>query len=350
MTRQYNTKLIADAQMQLLAAGGDKKLSDESVNDNGKPVCLSGCDLRVHIDHLVSCEKQKAKLGITLSGGKTAQPRSHYDDTDDYEISGSINNNIGVSVDKILASILFSCGKYSNFELSLGLNQNIFQDNCGKYEGGWFKTGNQYYGNGFEGFVNPFIWNKRTKGVKIAYVAKGLECFSHYGNKQDHAAVDNQPGINSNSPTQGIFDSDTPAICELGAKYKVTGDCLADLWFAYQQVNSGNESYEIGNYASSNNNEDTGTITQAAEEALQQSIEKSQYINSLVVGFNSNYQGIDLSASLACANTKNISDNEARVINGLLDVQANANHLNVSQHISMLVPNLSVLILVHQLT
>ena len=131
--------------------------------------------------------------------------------------------------------------------------------------------------------------------------------FTHYGVKQEDE-------INFNSFTQGIFDSNTPSICELGAKYKIELLFPSELWFAIQQVNTGNEGYGEDNYASINSDNDSGTITQAAEEAIQQSVEKSQYVNSLVAGYNSKYKNIDLTASIACANTKNISDNEARIL------------------------------------
>jgi hypothetical protein len=312
--------------MQTIAAGGDNKLSNVQVNDSGDAVCLAGCDLRVFVDHVLASESesQRAKVGITLSGGETARPQTHYDLSTDYGLAGEIYNyssdrRTDVRVDRIVASPLFSCGQQSDFLCEIGLNKNISQDKHGHYEDGWFKTGCEYYGNGFEGFVNPFIWNKRTKGCKLAYVAKGLECFAHYGNRQYDAAADNGTSVNAGPNriySQGIFNSDTPAVCELGAKYRVNGACPADLWLVCQQVNNGaktlNDITEV--YASANNGSDSGTLTGAARDVLRQAARKSQYVNSLVGGCCSQFQGIDMSASLACANPKNLDNNSARLL------------------------------------
>ena len=310
-----NTHIVINPQMQTIAAGGDNKLSNSQTNDSGDAICLAGCDLRVFVDHVIACEgdAQRAKIGITLAAGETAQPESHYDSTTDYAIAGAFDNTPAtndklslVSLNRVVASLLFSCGQHSDFVCEFGLNKNIDQDNCGKYENGWFKTGCEYYGNGFEGFVNPFIWNKRTKGCKLAYVAKGLECFAHYGNKQEDAAQAHSTGAND-EVSQGIFNSDTPAICEIGAKYRVNGACPADLWLVCQQVNNGDESADSSTltdavYSSQNSGNDSGALTAAASLALRQSAVKSQYVNSLAGGCCSQFQGIDMSASLACDN------------------------------------------------
>jgi hypothetical protein len=314
--------------MQTIAAGGDNKLSDALANDSGDAVCLAGCDLRVFVDHVIACDSdaQRARIGITLAAGDTASPQTHYDSTGDYELAGSIDTLISFITDKrgavylnrIVASLLFSCGQHSDFIMEIGLNKNINQDNCGKYEDGWFKTGCEYYGNGFEGFVNPFIWNKRTKGCKLAYVAKGLECFAHYGNKADDAANDNSDAVNT-TYSQGIFNSDTPAACELGAKYRVNGSCPADLWLVCQQINNGAKIADTAAltsdvYASANSADDSGSVTPAATLALRQAAVKSQYVNSLAGGCCSQFQGIDMSASLACANLENDDNDDARIL------------------------------------
>jgi len=313
--------------MQTIAAGGDNKLSNNLPNDSGNAVCLAGCDLRVFVDHVVACEGdcQRAKLGITLTGGQTTQAESHYDSTSDYQLAGKINNigatakRSAIAFDRVVASLLFRCGQHSDFIMDIGLNKNIIQDNCGKYEAGWFKTGCEYYGNGFEGFVNPFIWNKRTKGCKLAYVAKGLECFAHYGNRENDAAVDDGSSVNS-VYSQGIFNSDTPSVCELGAKYRVNGSFPADLWLVCQQVNNGAKTAAGVNnagsavYASANNDDDSGSLTNKASKALQQGGVKNQYVNSLVGGCCSQFQGVDMSASLACANVENNNNDQARIL------------------------------------
>ena len=47
MTIQHNTKIVTNAQTQLLYAGGDKTLSDSGDNDSGDSVYLAGCDLKL---------------------------------------------------------------------------------------------------------------------------------------------------------------------------------------------------------------------------------------------------------------------------------------------------------------
>jgi hypothetical protein len=234
---------------------------------------------------------------------------------DGFHLAGQVENEKGtahsyVTNDALTCALLFACGEKANTEIRMGLAKAIQQGDCGKYDFGWYNCNNEYYGNGFEGFVNPFIWNKQTKGIQIKYAAKKLECFAHYGTSMADAAEV------SSADSFGFGNSNTPSICNLGACYSVEGACPVKLGLVCTQINNGSKGFSQVNWLNRNDDDEagSGSMTAKASAALSQAQEKDQYLPSLTGTCESDYKGFGLNAALTCANPKNTSDNTARIM------------------------------------
>jgi ribonucleotide monophosphatase NagD (HAD superfamily) len=292
-----------------------------------------GCDLRVFLDHSGFCPEMHAKVEGIITAGETVEPKHAYKQHDiknqktkangpvdvhghSFLLAGGINDeemqitNSGVYLDKLMASLIYKCGEKSELECQAGFAKSIQQDNCGRYQAGWYKCQSEYFGNAFEGFVNPFIWNKQTKGLQLTFRQGPLECWGHYGVALDNAA--------NTTNAQGFANSDTPGECDAGICYKIEGPCPARVSLMCQQINAGSKGFATNkDYLYNNgkgNTEGNGSLTTAASAALAQSQEESQYANALTAGCDSEFQGVDVNGYLTCANVKNTSDNSARIL------------------------------------
>jgi hypothetical protein len=234
--------------MQFVVNGGEDK-----VLTHGEATCNLGCDLRVFLDYGSKCSNNNSgKIEMIVAAGQTAEPYDAYKqdqfdnvalnvpdgnvnqavdvDGKTFELAGSIDyassapgvlnqagdNNSGVYLDKLLASLIYKCGEKSELECQAGLAKNIQQDDCGRYHAGWYNCQSEYFGNAFEGFVNPFIWNKQTKGIQITFRQGDLECYGHYGTQLAAAASVSGDSDRALRVSHGFANSDTPGICDLG--------------------------------------------------------------------------------------------------------------------------------------
>jgi hypothetical protein len=217
-------------QAQLVVLGGDK----EALN-RGDNACLMGCDLRVFLDHSGICNEHQGKVEAIVSAGDDATPSTAYNRDSvnggsSYMLAGEINTDKAAKLEKLMATLVYSCGEKSAFECQAGYAKTIQQDNCGTYKAGWYSCQPCYLGNAFEGFVNPFIWNKETKGLQLKFKQENIECFAHYGVALSNAA-------NKGSVSDGFGDSDTPGLCDLGVCYNLEGPCPARFALICQQNN-----------------------------------------------------------------------------------------------------------------
>jgi len=231
--------------------------------------------------------------------------------TNNHVISSDCNSR--VYLDKIMASLIYKCGVKSELECQFGLAKSIQQDNCGRYQAGWYKCQSEYFGNAFEGFVNPFIWNKQTKGLQLTFRQGPLECFGHYGVTLGNAAEIGRYSY-------GFADTDTPSECDAGICYRMEAPCPMRLSLLCQQLNNGEKGFGTEsrrNWLYKNDQWDggaNGTLTTAASAALAQSQEESQYVNAFSACCDSEIQGVDLNCYLTCGNVKNTSQNTARIL------------------------------------
>jgi hypothetical protein len=324
--------------MQFVVNGGEDK-----VLTHGEATCNLGCDLRVFLDYGSKCsDDNSGKIEMILAAGQTAEPYDAFKqdqfanvtnkegtpidvDGKSYELAGSIDyassapgaldaagdNNSSVYLDKLIASLTYKCGEKAELECQAGLAKNIQQDDCGRYQAGWYKCQSEYFGNGFEGFVNPFIWNKQTKGLQLTFKQGPLECYGHYGTQLGAAAsVSDSTGVSN-----GFANSDTPGICDFGVCYNVNAPCPARVSLHCQQINNGSKGFKkMNSWVYANTKGASGSLTTNASAALAQAQEKNQYLNAITGRCESDFQGVDVNAYLTCANPKNTSDNNARLL------------------------------------
>ena len=333
---EHKTKITINPQGQFLVSGGDQ----DSLKNKEAAVNV-GCDLRVFLNADGHCGSIK---GI-MTAGRTAEPEEAYNqdaqpevaydanntvdiESNTFELAGKINtqyhdehhNAPNVALENILSTLVFKCGEHAEFEATGGFARNVQQDESGRYTCGWYKCQNEYFGNAFEGFVNPFIWNKTTKGMKLSFKQGGCEAFGHYGVRIADAARNTADQTNTpnvvNNASYGFFDMDTPSVCDLGVCYNAKLPCgPSRLSLVCQQINNGQKGYTTPDWGSRNSgNDGWGAMTTAASAALAQSGENDQYINALTAGMETKAQGIDLNAALTCANAKNTSDKSARIL------------------------------------
>ena len=316
MSNNAHTKITVNPQAQMIVLGGDKETLVRGDN-----ACLMGCDLRVFLDHSGFCADHQGKIEAIIVAGDDATPSSAYIRPtqgnpavavpgSSYRLAGEIETNKGLVLDKLMASLVYSCGAKSDFEIQAGFAKTIQQDNCGTYKAGWYTCQPCYLGNAFEGFVNPFIWNKETKGLQLKFKQENIECFAHYGVALSNAA---QKG----SVSDGFGDSDTPGLCDLGVCYNLEGPCPVRFALVCQQNNVGKDGANSnGKTRSAAWAQSGAATTAAASRALAAHASKKQYTNAITASCESDVQGVDVNAHLTCANLEN--DNAANSDNSRL--------------------------------
>lgn len=330
---QEKTKITINPQAQFVIVGGDK---DMIVKKDTR--CQVGCNMRIYLDTSASCDDYQFKVkGILRTGKNAAVDNILVQDTlgkvkdknsNDvsvagaaFQLAGNFNartpgggnwNGLPVRYSQLLASLLYNCGIKSQIGCQIGYASNIQQDECGTYNGGWYKCQTEYYGNGFEGFVNPFIFNKAIKGFQLSYNADSLECFANYGTGL-HEATGAGEGANS-AVGYGFGNSKTPSICNMGLSYKSKVPCPSKLSLVCQQINNGQKGIGEGipNQFKVPGEEDSETPKVNA--ALAQAQEKDQRLNAFSGICQSELQGVDINGYLTCANPENTSRNSARIL------------------------------------
>ena len=194
----------------------------------------------------------------------------------------------------------------------MGYARIIQQDECGTYKCGWYRCQTEYYGNGFEGFVNPFIFNDRTKGFQLSYRQDSLECFANYGTSISDATG----GIEHIRVGYGFGNSKTPSLCNMGISYKSKIPCPSKLTLVCQQINNGQKGILGANMPNTLKlwGEDDSSSTSKVNAALAQAQQKDQRLNAFSGICQSELQGVDINGYLTCANPENISGNSARLL------------------------------------
>jgi hypothetical protein len=108
-----------------------------------------------------------------------------------------------------------------NLKVDAGINKIIQQDSRGEFQAGWERNNvRSYYGYGFEGFVNPFLWNKMLKGISANVKAsKNLRFNAIYGTApHEGRAVQTGMGLSTGN---GFLDSNY--LAQIGAHYRMKG-------------------------------------------------------------------------------------------------------------------------------
>ena len=198
---------------------GDKNLL---IDQNQYTACLLGVDNRSFIKYKFGNNRFRQEISYISLLGKTTLPDSLFntnlgENTNDYILSQTIdtlletiNNKHGnttyIDTSKLLYTFLCKSLKNNDFKIELGLNENVQIDSSGYFNAGWFKYDpRQYLGYGFEGFVNPFIWNHRTIGISMAgECSENIKFFGSYGVPHRYASE-------SNSPVSGTSRKSSPA-------------------------------------------------------------------------------------------------------------------------------------------
>ena len=151
---------------------------DLLINNYNKNTFLLGVDSRGFINYKFGNDKLKQEISYIPIVGETTVPRTFFNtnqtqNTNDYVVGQGIITKTGsnsISIDHSKFSYSFLCETENNYIVrgEIGLNENIQTDMDGYLKAGWFKCDpRKYLGYGFEGFSNPFVWNKRTAGISI---------------------------------------------------------------------------------------------------------------------------------------------------------------------------------------
>jgi len=210
--------------MQLIAVGGENTRND-------KPALLHGFDGRIFIQHMHKCNDECAfGFEIIKKEGYTAEADDSYgsapsSEIGDYILAGSI---VGPAEDKMAhrdnrgLSKLQGSMKMGNLKLSAGLNHIIQQDSQGEFKAGWERNDvRTYHGFGFEGFANPFLWNKMLKGISADVKStKNLRFSAIYGTAPHQARSLAGAGIDG-AQGNGFFESNY--LAQIGAHYRMKG-------------------------------------------------------------------------------------------------------------------------------
>lgn len=308
--------------------------SDTSLlkNSDSNNIFLSGFDSRGFLTYKFGSEKYQQEISSISLTGNTVRPRSVFntntqnsdDDaacTDDYVLGQGVystsSNSISINNSKFTYTWL---GKFLNsleLRAELGYNINIQTDSDGLLNSGWFQYDPRtYLGYGFEGFGNPFIWNKKTQGTSFSVKPNDkVSLFSSYGVLTQDASEQ------SESSYSGFFSSDTESIFTSGIHLNYCCSCIpVKSCFIYQNINEGETGYDNTKYwtipDSRNINSDTfsvGSITTRASSCLAQHIENdSKYTRSFtgLLNFGS-VDNIEFNAAytLSSINTTDGGDN-----------------------------------------
>lgn len=325
------TEIILMPSSSLSFINSDTNLLLNSENNN---TFLLGIDNRGFINFKFGDDITRQEISCIPILGETTKNRSCFNtnqnqNTNDYILGQGINtrngdNSIFVDYSKFSYTLLRKTQTDYDLRFEFGLNENIQTDSKGHLTAGWFKYDpRSYLGFGFEGFSNPFIWNKRSFGASLAFnICQGIKIFLSYGTKQKYSSQANQ----INNYTNGILSEKTPSIFTTGLYFDSINNLLNSKFsIIFQNINEGKKSYNSNLYwtiPDTQNKEDKqfspGSITTKAASCLAKHInEKSQNTQS--------YTGI-----LSLEIIKGIEINGACTISNF-DITNNGNNVSLSK-------------------
>ena len=307
---------------------GDSSLMKNSDSSN---IFLSGFDSRGFLTYKFGNEKYQQEISSISITGNTVKPRSVFNTntqnsdsdaacTDDYVLGQGIytNNSNSISVNHSKFTYAW-VGKFMNsleFRAELGFNHNIETDSDGLLNAGWFKYDPRtYLGYGFEGFGNPFIWNKNTQGASLSFKpTKNITVFSSYG-------VSTEDSDPTDVSYTGFLNSDSESILTGGVQFHNSCNGIPiKSSFIYQNINEGETGYDSTKYwtipdgrNTNNNTFSVGAMTTRASSCLAQHIENdSKYTQSFTGLLNFGYMNnieLNTAYTLSSINTTDGGDN-----------------------------------------
>ena len=234
------------------------KADDELLNVT-KNSFLLGVDNRGFINYKFGNNKIKQEISYIPIVGETTMPRTCFNtnqtqNTNDYLLGQGIITKTGsnsIFIDHSKFSYTFLCGENNFMRGEIGLNENIQTDMKGYLKAGWFRCDpRKYLGYGFEGFSNPFIWNKRTAGVSLELnLSENFKFISSYGVKPKSSAESNNPIHNDCVSGNGLISTTTPFISSCGLSYESTQTGICDIKMStiIQNINEGDQYYDSSN-------------------------------------------------------------------------------------------------------
>lgn len=289
------TKLIVRPQLSF-----DLINADASITTNGKNSCVSGVSVLNFWEHNFDCVKVDALFAAGCDANvASAFKTGSTNDSNPYNLIGNFKTTDNkVALGRALAIISLDTPD-AECDLTIGYAATIMSDACGGWRGGWINCDPRcYFGYGFEGFINPFIFAKSGVGIKCDYKTDKAKCFVGYRNfnKKSAATVNNNEG--------GFFSSNTPSECELGVEFEGDAKLPLKALLVCSQVNR-------GVYTSTTDIKDNvvgggaeqGTYTYAARQSLTNHFVSTEKLTSLTATCASELTPqVNLSCALSCAN------------------------------------------------
>lgn len=282
---------------------------------NSKSSCLLGVDSRGFITFKNENKNIKKKLEVLFVSGKTADYQSALQTNDySYKITNPINTITSINNMTNLTKLIYSIDTENGIckgldKCEIGYNQNIQMSKNGHLDGGWYNCDpRDYISYGFEGFSNPFIWNKRTIGTSGHFTYKNWEFYNHYGVKQISGAI---AGNISNGLDTGFLSNNVPSICDFSICYKNQDyKCPYKLTLNLQRINEGTKTDQNWTDGFDQSTEG-GSATSAAINGLTAHISQSKNTNAFTGIFstkplkNTELNGFCTIANFNTQNTQN---------------------------------------------
>ena len=282
---------------------------------NSKSSCLLGVDSRGFITFTTEDNKTRQKIEAQFVSGRTADFQSALkSDNYSYKITNPINTLSSVNDMTYLSKLIYSIDTEDGIcrgldKCEIGYNQNIQMSKSGHLNGGWYNCDpRDYISYGFEGFANPFLWNKRTVGTSGNFTYKNWGFYTHYGVKQISSAVAGNP----TGASTGFLSPSVPSICDFSICYNKDKNnrCPYNLTFNLQRINEGTKSDQ--NWTDGfNQTLEEGSATSAAINGLTAHLSQSQNTNACTGIFstkpmkNTEFNGYCTIANFDTANTEN---------------------------------------------
>ena len=319
------TEIFTMPSASISCINADNNLLLNPANNN---TFLLGIDSRGFINYKFGSENNKQEISYISIVGETTKNRTcfntnQYQNTNDYILGQGINtrngdNSLFIDHSNFSYTLLSKIGEGCNTRIEIGLNENIQTGIDGRLKGGWFKCDpRNYLGYGFEGFSNPFIWNKRTTGVSMGMEFNNLKMYSSYGTKQQYAAQDNSPTPPTNEPNNygnGFISSNTPSICSCGISYESSNDiCEGGISLVLQNINEGSQIvndkdpkyWTVENTQNTDNDVfSTGSITTKAASSLIQHVKNNSKNTQSCTGLVSMKMMKNLEINCSCTMSK----------------------------------------------
>lgn len=319
-------ELIVIPQLSFNIISGEEKI----MKKNKSNYCLGGASVK----NFWSQENLCSKIELRFDAGCDTDVETSFKNVNKpYRIISNVKSDLhdnSIILEK--AFIILSLASISNnpCNLSVGYNGTVSMDQKGGFRGGWINCDpRNYYGYGFEGFINPFIFNNLGLGILINYNFQGLECFAGIRNTKNYASA-----INNYSWTQGFLTPDIPSVCDIGICYKNKNKIPMGLMFVCTQNDTGKISNnpsiaetEIASIILSSNNK--SAITTKALNALIQSFKNDKKLLSYTTtGSFELFSGVEYNFALSCANLKGGTNGKGKIMKWSLGCISNCDFFN----------------------